>query len=120
MSVVVTSFSNDESSRSATLLKTESTSDILIEQVYKFQNSYFNTFVSIAPFFYPLKTSENFMVFLCFQRVENKAKTLPLFYKKHIVLPITAWCCFSIPPENVRKPKGFLMFSGDIEKQIGL
>ena len=25
--------------------------------------------------------------------------------------------CFSIPPENIRKPKGFLMFSGGIEKQ---
>ena len=24
---------------------------------------------------------------------------------------------FSIPPENIRKPKGFLMFSGGIEKQ---
>ena len=25
--------------------------------------------------------------------------------------------CFSIPPENIRKPLGFLMFSGSIEKQ---
>ena len=30
--------------------------------------------------------------------------------------PITARCCFSIPPENIRKPVGFL-FSGGIEKQ---
>ena len=26
-------------------------------------------------------------------------------------------CCLSIPPENIRKPLGFLMFSGDIDKQ---
>ena len=32
------------------------------------------------------------------------------------IKPITAWCCFSIPPENIRKPKGFLMFSEGIEK----
>ena len=25
--------------------------------------------------------------------------------------------CFSVPPEKIRKPKGFLMFSGGIEKQ---
>ena len=31
--------------------------------------------------------------------------------------PITAWCCFSTPPENIRKPLGFLMISGGIEKQ---
>ena len=30
---------------------------------------------------------------------------------------MTAQCCFSIPPENIRKPLGFLMFSGGIEKQ---
>ena len=28
-------------------------------------------------------------------------------------------CCFAIPPENIRKPEGFLMFSGGIEKQHG-
>ena len=31
--------------------------------------------------------------------------------------PVTARCCVSIPPENIRKPLGFLMFSGGIEKQ---
>ena len=31
--------------------------------------------------------------------------------------PIAARYCFSLPPENIRKPLGFLMFSGDIEKQ---
>ena len=25
--------------------------------------------------------------------------------------------CLSIPPENIRKPKGFMMFSGSIDKQ---
>ena len=30
--------------------------------------------------------------------------------------PITVRCCFPIPPENIRKPLGFLMFSGGIEK----
>ena len=33
--------------------------------------------------------------------------------------PITAQCCFSIPPENIKKPLGFLMFSGGIEKPHG-
>ena len=31
--------------------------------------------------------------------------------------PIAARCCFSIRLGNIRKPKGFLMFSGGIEKQ---
>ena len=31
--------------------------------------------------------------------------------------PITAQFCFSIPPETISKPFGFLMFSGGIEKQ---
>ena len=30
---------------------------------------------------------------------------------------VSSPCCFSMPPENIRKPKGFLMFSGGIEKQ---
>ena len=42
MSVVVTRFSNDESARPPTQLKLESTTDIFIDQVHKFQNSYFN------------------------------------------------------------------------------
>ena len=41
MSVVEASFSNDESACAPTLLKTVSTADILIDQVHKFQNSYF-------------------------------------------------------------------------------
>ena len=32
---------NDENARPSTLLKLESTTDIFIEQVHKFQNSYF-------------------------------------------------------------------------------
>ena len=31
--------------------------------------------------------------------------------------PITAWCCLSTPPESIRKPKGFLIFSGGVDKQ---
>ena len=42
MYVVVTRFSNDESARPSTQLKLESTTDIFISQVHKFQNSYFN------------------------------------------------------------------------------
>ena len=30
---------------------------------------------------------------------------------------MTARWCFSIPPENIIKPKGLLMFSGGIENQ---
>ena len=41
MFVLVTSLNNEESTRPAMLLKTESTTDILIGQVDKFQNSYF-------------------------------------------------------------------------------
>ena len=32
-------------------------------------------------------------------------------------LPITDRCCFFIPPENIRKPLDFLIFSGCVEKQ---
>ena len=39
--VVVTIFSNDESARPPPLLKTESTTEILIGQFNKFQKSYF-------------------------------------------------------------------------------
>ena len=41
MSVVVTSFGNKLSARPPILLKPESTTDILIDQDHKFQNSYF-------------------------------------------------------------------------------
>ena len=41
MSLVVTSFSNDDRAYHPTLLKIVSTIDILIDQVHKFQNSYF-------------------------------------------------------------------------------
>ena len=41
MSVVVTSFKNDENARPPTPLKTGTTTDILIDQVHTFQNSYF-------------------------------------------------------------------------------
>ena len=33
---------------------------------------YLNPFVPNAPFLYPLKTSEDFMIFWCFQRVEKR------------------------------------------------
>ena len=56
-SVVVTSFSNDESSFGPTLLKTVSTTDIFSDQVHKFQNSYF----------------------------KEHLRKLLLFYQKHIV-----------------------------------
>ena len=29
----------------------------------------------------------------------------------------TAQCCLSVPPENIRKPLGFLIFLGGIDKQ---
>ena len=41
MSVVVTSFRNDESAHPPTLLKAVSTADILIDEVQQSQNSYF-------------------------------------------------------------------------------
>ena len=42
MSVVVTRFSNDESACPPSQLELESITDIFIDQVHKFQNSYFN------------------------------------------------------------------------------
>ena len=41
MSVVVTSFKNEENARPPALLKIVITTDILIDQVHTFQNSYF-------------------------------------------------------------------------------
>ena len=32
---------------------------------------------------------------------------------------MAARCCLSIPPENIQKTLGFLMFSGVIEKMLG-
>ena len=34
-----------------------------------------------------------------------------------VVNPLQPSVAFLYPPENIRKPKGFLMFSGAIEKQ---
>ena len=42
MSVVVTRFSNDENACPPSQLKLESITDIFIDPVHKFQNSYFN------------------------------------------------------------------------------
>ena len=39
--MVVTSFSNDDRASSPTLIKTVPTTEILIDQVHNFQNSYF-------------------------------------------------------------------------------
>ena len=41
MSVVVTSYKNDENALPTTLLKTVTITDILIDQVHTFQNSYY-------------------------------------------------------------------------------
>ena len=50
-----------------------------------------NGFVSIAPFLYPLKTSENRKVFWCFQRSEKgcigKEWVKQLLNNKNIVIP---------------------------------
>ena len=45
MSLVVTSFSNDEKTRPSTLLKTVSTTEILIDQIHKFQNICFKDYL---------------------------------------------------------------------------
>ena len=47
MSAVVTSFSNDESSRPLTLLKAVTTTDILLDKFHKSQNSYFKEHLKI-------------------------------------------------------------------------
>ena len=33
-----------------------------------------------------------------------------------IAEPVHSQCTLSLPPENIRKPQGFLMFSGDRER----
>ena len=45
-------------------------------------------------------------------------KGIPLqsIQKSESSKPITARRCFSIPPVKIKKRKGFLMFSGGIEK----
>ena len=39
-----------------------------------------------------------------------------IFGKEDTLLSLDGRYCFSIPPENIRKPLGFLTFSGSIEK----
>ena len=51
MSVVLTSFSNDQSAHPATLLKQEFTTDIFTDQVQKFQNSCFKEYLWQAGYF---------------------------------------------------------------------
>ena len=68
-----------------------------------------------------------YALFIITQTQLNKNISYGTFYVKTLedavhgfsaaISPITAQCCFSITPENVRKPLGFLMFSGGIEKQ---
>ena len=38
------------------------------------------------------------------------------FHREH-VYAMTVWCSLSLPPENIRKPLDFLMFSGSVDKQ---
>ena len=52
MSVMETSFSKDESACALTLLKTVFTTDILIDQVHKFQNRYFKEHLRKLLLFY--------------------------------------------------------------------
>ena len=52
MSVAETTFSNDESACAPTVLKTVSTTDILIDQIQKFQNSYFKKYLWKLLMFY--------------------------------------------------------------------
>ena len=39
-----------------------------------------------------------------------------LFLRTHLYQPFFSQCSLSLPPENIRKLSGFLMFSGDREK----
>ena len=52
----------------------------------------------------------------------SKAQVFPCEIVKYslstqVLKPLQPWCCFSVPPEGIRKPNGSLMFSGGIEKQ---
>ena len=50
--------------------------------------------------------------------VEEVIRTLEEEYINPISILVDEECCFSIPPEKIRTPLGFLMFSGGIEKQM--
>ena len=53
----------------------------------------------------------------CDQILQTAKKVEKLHLNYFQFYPITARCCSSIPPENIRNPLGFLMFSGGLEKQ---
>ena len=48
----------------------------------------------------------------CLPPVKPEKQLLVSALRKVTTKPITARCCFPIPPENIRKPKGFRMLSG--------
>ena len=47
--------------------------------------------------------------------LDVSGKSEKLSVKRHFK-PICSQCTLSLPPENIRKPYGFLMFSGGTEK----
>ena len=57
-------------------------------------------------------------LFAAFQQVNISWVVFKALHKKRN-FPLTHYSpvCFSILPENIRKPLGFLIFSGGIEKQ---
>ena len=51
----------------------------------------------------------------CLPPVKPEKQLLVSALRKVTTKPITAWCCFPIPPEHIRKPKGFWMLSGVVD-----
>ena len=50
-------------------------------------------------------------------KVNNRNRTKCEICSKLTIKTLERRRCFSIPPENIRKPKGFGMYSEGIEKQ---
>ena len=78
------------------------------ETKFIFENSILKSRKNVFPKMYLLSTSIIIIITIAIVhlRIVDKANYF-----------ITARCCLSIPPENIKKPLGFLMFSRDIDKQ---
>ena len=68
--------------------------------------STFEKFVFVVIFrcgFVSLQRTYIYLFFVIWKVIEH--------YESETLASYLVRCCFSIPPENIRKPKGFLMFS---------
>ena len=79
-----------------------------------------NPFVPNSPFLYSLRTSEKRKVEKgCIKNEWVNSDVVDAEFSANSVIslinPIFSQCTLFLPPENIRKPYGFLMFSGGRE-----